>query len=219
MPPEVLRYFVVRSRPERKLHFDSGIGLFNLLDEYSKVKETVALGEKSEFGRAVEFANSVNKIHDSEVITSIPFNHLVSVYQTVQGDAVKAIEVLKRSDYLADSKVLDREFSFVKNWLAKYAPGSIKFEIQQNLPLVELSTKQKDFLSKLADSLQPAGQPDGPEMHKLIYAAKDVAGIETKEAFQTLYNLILNQDSGPKAGWFLASLDQSWLIARLKLTS
>jgi len=217
MPPEVLRYFVVRSRPERKLHFDSGIGLFNLLDEYTKVKETISQGGESEFGEAFRFANSVNKIQDSEVITSVPFNHLVSIYQTVSGDAKKAAEALKRSDYHVDTKILDREFSFVKNWLEKYAPENIKFEIQQVLPQVDLTAQQKIFIGELVKSLETIKQPDGPTMHKLIYAAKDAAGIETKEAFQTLYMLILNQDSGPKAGWFLASLDQDWLSARLKL--
>ena len=219
MPPEVLRYFVVRSRPERKLHFDSGIALFNLLDEYSKVKEAVAAGKETEFEGAFKFANAVNDRGDSEVITNVPFNHLVSVYQTVQGDAHKAAEVLKRSDFVVDSSVLNREFSFVKNWLSKYAPEGIKFEIQHKLPQIDLTTEQKNFLSKLAESLDADSLPDGPAMHKLIYAAKDEAGIETKEAFQTLYRLILNQDYGPKAGWFLASLDQDWLIGRLNLAS
>jgi lysyl-tRNA synthetase class 1 len=53
-------------------------------------------------------------------------------------------------------------------------------------------------------------------MHETIYAAKEESGLQPGDAFKALYRLILNKDSGPKAGWFLASLDQSWLISRLR---
>jgi lysyl-tRNA synthetase class 1 len=34
MPPEILRYFVIKARPSRTLNFDSGLGLYTLIDEY-----------------------------------------------------------------------------------------------------------------------------------------------------------------------------------------
>lgn len=217
MPAEVLRYFVVRSKPERKIHFDPGLGLMNLIDEYAKVKNAVQNKEETDFKEAYQFASQVAEGDAQSSITTIPFNHLVSVYQAASGDSDEAIAALERTGYKVDAKAVERELKYVANWLDKYAPEDAKFEVQKQMPKVELTDVQNKFLQALASSLETAKSIDGQKMHELIYDAKETAGLEPKEAFQTLYKIILNQDSGPKAGWFLSSLDHDWLIKRLKL--
>jgi lysyl-tRNA synthetase, class I len=217
MPPEVLRFFVVRSKPDRTLYFDPGLGLYNLMDEYAKITTELAEGGTSEFKEAHQFAAAVN---DGEAaVTAVPFSHLVSVYQAARGDLGRAKELLRRTGYAgeADSKPLERELGFVANWLKQYAPQQVKFSVQDELPEVNLSDEQKDFLLKLADSVEEAENLDGQKMHDLIYAAKDEAGLRPIEAFQAIYQVILGQNSGPKAGWFLAELDKDWLVKRLRL--
>lgn len=217
MPPEILRYFIVRSKPSKTLVYDSGVGLYTLIDEYSKVEEAVANGQDHEFAHAYAAANSSA---GTRTIARIPFNHLVSVYQTAQGDEEQILTLLARTGYekvVSDQRdVLIREIPFVKNWLAKYAPDSVKFEVQEELPRAELSDAQKQFVLELAGRLEEANELDGPEMHQTIYAAKEAASIQPSEAFQALYRLILAKDSGPKAGYFLSSLDREWLIKRLR---
>lgn len=217
MPAEIVRYFIIRNKPSKTLIFDSGVGLYTLIDEYSKVEEAVAKGQDHEFAHAYTAANSLG---GERTIARVPFNHLVSVYQTARGDEDQILLLLERTGYekvVADQKdVLLREIPYVKNWLDRYAPDSVKFQIQQELPHVELSDGQQTFLAVLADSLQGAGELDGPEMHQVIYSAKEAAGIKPGEAFQSLYRLILGKDSGPKAGYFLSSLDRDWLIKRLR---
>jgi lysyl-tRNA synthetase class 1 len=99
--------------------------------------------------------------------------------------------------------------------LEKYAPASVKFAVRPDLPEVDLSDGQQAFLAALADAVE-AGVAGGQAMHEAIYEASQSAGIKPGEAFKTLYLLILGQDHGPKAGWFLASLDQKWLAGRLR---
>lgn len=217
MPAEVLRYFVVRSKPERKIHFDPGLGLMNLIDEYAKVKAAVENKETTDFKEAYQFASQVAKDDANSSITTIPFNHLVSVYQAASGDSADAISALERTGYKVDQKAVTGEFKYVAHWLKNYAPDEVKFEVQKELPKVELTDNQNKFLQALASSLESVKDVDGQKMHELIYVAKETAGLEPKEAFQTLYKIILNQDSGPKAGWFLSSLEHDWLIKRLKL--
>lgn len=217
MPAEILRYFIIRNKPSKTLIFDSGVGLYTLIDEYSKVEEAVAKGQDHEFAHAYAAANSLGA---DRTIARIPFNHLVSVYQTAQGDEDQILTLLARTGYekvVADQQdVLLREITYVKNWLDKYAPDSVKFKVQEELPEVELDEGQKSFVAILADSLEKVGELDGPEMHQVIYAAKEEAGIKPGEAFCALYRLILGKDSGPKAGYFLSSLDREWLIKRLR---
>jgi len=217
MPAESLRYFVVRSRPDRTLVFDPGLGFYNQVDEFSKVEEAVEKGEDHEFADAYKFAKAGK---EEKAVAAIPFSHLVSVYQTAQGDEGQILTLLARTGYeavVAEQKdVLLREIPYVKNWLAKYAPESVKFEVQKELPKVELDEGQSKFVSLLADDIEAAGELDGPAMHQAIYAAKEAADIKPNEAFQALYRLILGKDSGPKAGYFLSSLDRDWLIKRLR---
>lgn len=216
MPAEILRYFIIRNKPSKTLIFDSGVGLYSLIDEYSKVEEAVHNGQNHEFAHAYAAANSLG---GKRTIARIPFNHLVSTYQAAQGDEAEILKMLERTGFesvVAEQKdVLLREIPYVKNWLSKYAPESVKFEVQKELPEAELSEGQQKFVAHLADSLQESGELDGPEMHQAIYAAKEAANIKPGEAFQALYRLILGKDSGPKAGYFLSSLNREWLIRRL----
>ena len=38
MPPEVLRYIIIRTRPEKRIHFDPGQTLLTLTDEYERLR-------------------------------------------------------------------------------------------------------------------------------------------------------------------------------------
>jgi lysyl-tRNA synthetase class 1 len=211
MPAEILRYFVIGSKPGKTLQFDSGIGLYQLIDNYTKA----GLAESA----ALNYAHAVR---DEETIAQIPFNHLVSVYQAASENAEATKEILERTGYMAEVKsswpIIVRELTFVAKWLENYAPESVVFKIQKSVPKVELTEEQTYFLNLLADSIEATkGDIDGQAMHELIYAAKDKAELKPMTAFQALYRVILGKDSGPKAGWFLSSLEINFLIPRLRL--
>jgi lysyl-tRNA synthetase class 1 len=217
MPPEIVRYLVYRNLPKRVVYFDSGLGLYNLIDEFSKAEEAVQSGQPHEFAEAYKVSAAINS---QRTITSIPFNHLVSVYQAAQGDEQTIIDILNRTGYqkvTAEQKdVLKREIPYVANWLKKYAPDSVKFSVQDELPKVELTAEQTKFVDILAHKLSSAKELDGQGMHEVIYEAKEAAEVQPGLAFKALYQLILNKDSGPKAGWFLSALPKDWLVKRLK---
>ena len=210
MPPEILRYFVIGPRPGRTLNFDSGLGLYALIDEFVK-----ASGQETS---AVLYAKAGST--EKLIAAGVPFNHLVAVYQAAREDAAVVRGILERTGYDEevdrDWPVIERELVFVKNWLEKYAPASVKFAVQKELPDVGLSDGQRVFLAKLAETVAAEGNLNGQGMHDAIYAASQVAEIKPAQAFVALYRVILAQDSGPKAGWFLASLDHDWLLERLR---
>ncbi len=84
------------------------------------------------------------------------------------------------------------------------------------LPQVELSSQQREFLARLAKTIRAEKDLNGQGMHDAIYAAAEVAGIKAGAAFVALYRVILGQDSGPKAGWFLVSLGTDFVVSRLE---
>ncbi len=220
MPPEILRFFILRSLPARTLVFDEGVGLYNLIDDYSKLEQAVKAGEQPEFAEAYAIASAQTR---EQTISSVPFSHLVAVYQAARRDSAECMAILSRTGFEAAVKaeraVIERELVFVGNWLDRFAPDSVVFSVQQAVPEAVLSEAQRNFLAELADIVEHATDGlDGQGMHEAIYAAKEVAKLAPAEAFRALYRVILGKDSGPKAGWFLASLDSDWLVGRLRLT-
>lgn len=219
MPPEVLRYFVIKSRPEKQLDFDLYEGLYNLLEEYSKVEEALERGQETEFAEALQFAKSLEDSQAKRTVSGVPFNHLVFAYQAAQGDKEQVIEILMRTGFAdlvkKERSIIARELKYVKSWLNKYAPENIKFELQDKCPAVELSEAQEKFLNILADRLEK-GEFDAQAIHDLVYQSATEAKVKPADAFKLLYKLFLNKTSGPKVGFFLSSLERGFVIDRIR---
>jgi lysyl-tRNA synthetase class 1 len=217
MPPEIVRFFILKSLPSRQLFFDQGVGLYNLIDEYAVLQSEVHNGEHPEFEQAYRVASATTK---EQTISAVPFGHLVQCYQAAERDDGRTLELLERSGHsetvARERDVILRELRFVNNWLDSYAPENVRFSVQKTLPKVQLSDEQKLFLTKLAKTIEEEQDLNGQGMHDAIYAAATATDLKPGQAFVALYRVILGQDSGPKAGWFLASLNRDWLTARLR---
>lgn len=215
IPPEILRYFTFKSRPERQLFFDPGIGLYNLVDEYAKTESETLAGEEPEFKRSWQIASLQG---DEHVVSTVPFSHLVTVYQTAQGEDEEILELLNRTGHQEAVKTqkdsILRECEYIRRWLKKFAPETVKFEIQQKLPKLELRSEQEKFLNKLAEELS-GGSFEPEAIHTAIYETSVACDLKPGDAFKLIYQLFIAKDSGPKAGYFLASLDKQFVLDRL----
>jgi lysyl-tRNA synthetase class 1 len=217
MPPEIVRFFILKSRPSRQLFFDQGVGLYNIIDEYADLQQQITRGGHPEFEQAYQVASASTQ---EQTISVVPFGHLVQCYQAAERSDERTLELLERSGYIetveSERDVILRELHFVNNWLDKYAPDNVRFSVQKSLPVVSLNPDQKDFLGKLAAVIDEEKDLNGQGMHDAIYATATAVELKPGQAFVALYRIILGQDSGPKAGWFLASLEHKWLVRRLQ---
>ena len=212
IPPSLLRYFVIRSRPQKPLHFHTDDKLASLVDEFKQVSSSQDKGQEHEFAEAFNFADIGDRL------TTVPFSHLVAVYQAALKDTERTLEILQRTGYEADEGELEAELYYVENWLQDYASERVRFQLQQDMPeSSELSQAQKGFLSDLADSIASRDELGAEWVHETIYSLKDRHDLAPAQAFQSIYWVLLGQNSGPKAGWFLATIDRDWLLRRLKL--
>ncbi|HZD42773.1 MAG TPA: lysine--tRNA ligase, partial [Methanomicrobiales archaeon] len=122
VPPEVLRYLIARSRPERAIDFDPGMGLLNLIDEYDRA------AEKSDT-REIELSRIAS------IPTRIPFRHMVTIVQIV-GDKEGIFQRLERSGYdIHDPDNVLAQAHRAEVWLERYAPESVKFAVTKGVPL------------------------------------------------------------------------------------
>lgn len=203
LPPEIIRYIIIRSKPERHIEFDPGMGLLDIIEEFEE-----AVKKKD---RAVELS-MVGEVEYSDV----PFKHLIVVGQIAKWDVNETLKILERTGYKIDEvtiKDVERRLGYAKRWLERFAPEKLKFEIKDEVD-VSFNEDEKRFLLSFADSLKEEMTPE--EIHALVYDVAQKEGIKPAKAFQAIYKAILGKTYGPRAGYFIKSLGINWVKERFR---
>lgn len=218
MPPEVVRYFILKAPPLKRLYFDPVNGLVQLMDEFAAF---AAKAEKSTDEQQLWYVSTRGQ-EARRSVSQVPFSHLVASYQASLKDADKTIEIIKRTEHheIADKEkdIIKTELKFIDVWLEKRAPEEAKFALIAKVDPHNFTDEEQKYFSLLAAKIADAPKnADGGWFHQAIYELKDQVNLEPKELFSSLYKLLINKNSGPRAGWFLSILPQDWLIKRLRL--
>jgi len=204
-PPEVLRYLVMRERPQRTIVFDPGLPLLSLVDE---VDDRTAQGTDS---RALALSRAAGFTP-----VGVPFRHLVVAAQVARFDVDRTLEVLARTGYAGlDRDAVARRLVYARRWLDRHAPEDLRFEVTPTLPpaAAELRPAQRDFLRRLSEGLSDG--MTGEQVHLLVYElAKAFPEEKPAQLFQAIYVALLGKPKGPRAGTFIAALGPSFCAAR-----
>lgn len=221
MPPEVVRYFILRSPAAKRLYFDPINGVIQLMDEFAAfaAKEDKTESEKQLWDICTRGADTAKRS-----VSRVPFSHLVSSYQASLRDIEKTIEVVARTEHgnvaELEAEIIKAELTFIDRWLETNAPDDAKFSLVELSEIQALSTAQKEYLTKLAAVIASAPEnADGAWFHQAVYEFKGQVELDPKELFTTLYQVLIGKSSGPRAGWFLSILPRDWLLNRLNLES
>lgn len=206
VPPDILRYLILRTPPRKSIVFDPGEPMLRLIDEYDRVAS-------QEEGKRVCQLSSVSKAPP----VGVPYRHLVSVVQIARDDPQEILNALKRSGYDISQRdeILSRA-GYARRWLQSFAPDEVKFEVRAELPekAKELSEGQRKTLAALSERLTEG--MSGEQIHQLLYAIKNELQLEPKDIFEAVYIALLGTPTGPRAGWFLSALDTNFLRKRFK---
>jgi lysyl-tRNA synthetase class 1 len=205
VPPEVLRYLIVRTRPEKTIDFDPGMGLIALIDEYDRVA-AAAEGREYEMSRI------------SSIPTRIPFRHMVTVVQIAHDDR-GIFQCLARSGYdVTEYENILHQAERVKRWLHRYAPESVKFSVREELPAHArgLGPGLREALREYIHMLEPLPRWSAEDLHNAVYAVAEHEGVPAKDIFVAIYLAFLGQQRGPRLGWFLEALGKEPVLKRLE---
>ncbi len=219
LPPEVIRFFILQSRPSKTLFFNAERA-YQLIDEYAGL---LAKNDKnSEDLQLIRLSNGKLK----PTISSFPFTLLVELYQTNLKDIDRTIQRIREThpqyDLESEMQILIKELKYINYWLNVWAPEELKFSIVQDLDKVykthKFSQLQKTFLNSMANEImnENPNDGDGDWFHKTIYKLKEELGIENSKAFEAIYYLLIGKSFGPRAGRFLSIQPKDWLIKRLR---
>lgn len=211
IPPVLLRFLLIKTRPRAQLDFDpSGYTLIRLFDEYDKY-------EKSYFGAGEIPTGEVNvrRIYElsqvsrvpSRLPENVPFSH-----------AVTLVQIFPDTDSIAkriglDSPELRERLEFARKWVEKgYSPEEMTFALKkERIPeeTASLSEPQKNALSILADFVE-TGEIDGSKQ------VPELAGITPKEFFSAVYISLFGKEKGPRLSTLLEFLDRDFLVKRFR---
>lgn len=228
LPPEVLRFLFLRSRPNRHLDFDpEGDTIPGLFDEFDRVAGAVA-------GREVrgEIPADADRILRMSLVDEAadlqrearrfrpPFRHLALLLQ-VPGVDVESRMAAEKGAPLDDEEraILAARSDIARAWLEHFAPDRYRVEIQrEGLPdfAIGLAAPEVAFLAALADAAESAAPGSGDAWQDLIFRTAGDVGLTSGRAFGALYAAFLGRPNGPRAGWLLASLETPWAVERLR---
>lgn len=219
LPEELLRFLMVRNRPERHIDFDpSGGTMPRLFDFYDEAFE-INFGRKAsdvaeDVKRACHFSH-IDKTFGKDIFRP-RFSRVAFLIQMPQLDFLGEIGKLKGAKLTTKEKEeAQRREKYARKWLADYAPDVEKFEVQKIAPELakSLSQDQKNFLRAIADLLQQK-EWGGEALHAAIHELRKKSPLDAKTAFQAIYIVLLGKISGPQAGWFLEALPKEFVVKR-----
>jgi lysyl-tRNA synthetase class 1 len=229
VPAEQTRLLFVRPRPNQAIEFDP-VGtdaIPRLFDEFDRLGNATAGGTvKGELpaGYASIFRYSLRSA-DADVAGEATafrpaFSHLALLVQVPGVDVQAQVEAEKGSPLTdRETQILSIRVRAARRWLEAYAPERARVAVRHDrLPddAAALDGDQRTFLAVLADRAEREQPLTGDAWQAAIFDSASESSLPAGRAFQALYAAFLGRANGPRAGWLLASLDQGFVLDRLR---
>ena len=218
VPPEVLRFLMIRTKPNSPVNFDAKeegiIKLYNEFDRYHVRTEREKVSTPDE---ACVYRLAKLRPDDGDYY-SVNFQVVSALVQLPHLDIVKEVEKRKGAPLTEiERHHLDERIASVHKWLADYAAEEEKTHLQETLPAraQELTAVPRAFLQFLADALPDTPWTDDALQTKIFEIAR-FTPIDQPAAFKAIYRVLLDKEMGPKAGNLLAFLDRDFVIKRFR---
>lgn len=227
LPPELVRFLMLRHRPSATIEFDpGGETVPRLFDEYDAwVAEAGATATESEEAqtrrRIVELSQLPGRAVPRHFLP--PFVQVATYAQMPAASADRVAEQVAAHHGAAlegpSRDELDRRLATAGRWLAAFAPERLRFSVAvDELPdaAAALGDEQRAYLAALADALAQPLEWSGETLQALIFDVARARELPAGKAFGALYAAFLGKSSGPRAGWLIASLDRDFVLGRLR---
>lgn len=205
LPPELVRFLIVKMDIRKQTNFDPTDPdvIPHLFDEYQRYAEAYFNKTDEEMARVFE----LSQIDGVKKPPSVRFSILA---QWVQMPNMQ--EKIKEEG-------LEEWAKYARIWVEQFASEKDTFVVQEHLPEAarSLSHEQKEYLKKLAEQLDGAGNAE--DFQTKLYDIAKKMNLSPKDAFSAVYLSLLGKNHGPKAAWLILSLNREFVKKRFEEVS
>ena len=212
LPPEILRFLMVRPRPMQHIDFNPELEhtIPKLFDDF----DTARVSKEADLARIYE----LSQIESEPKKYFIPrFRDLVNLVQMPNIDLENQAEKIKGSKLTTeDKRALEERVKYVKIYLGRLAPEEVKFSVKTELPqdAKTLTREQKELLIEISGLVEKAKDPE--QFQNDIYQVGKKLGLTSSDTFKAIYLSLLGKESGPKAAWLILSLEKNFVKERFE---
>jgi lysyl-tRNA synthetase class 1 len=113
---------------------------------------------------------------------------------------------------------LKARLSMAENWVASYAPQSLKFQISASAPSYRPSSDAERRFIEAIISMLERDMKEADIQNEVFNTARSL-NLEMGKAFAAVYRTLLGSERGPRLAPLLMALDREWAISRLRSSS
>jgi len=217
--PELLRFMMISYQPQTVIDFDLHSNKFFLLADRYDEAERVYYGNENKDEKRQEqlkkyYIYSQVKGLQEKMPVQLNYSIAVMVVQVFPEKSLsELVEILSSKGWIHtkalthyNKEKLLRRLELAKNWLKKYAPEDVKFEVQHHVPKdIELNAKEKQALHEIAKLLKEK-EYDEKSLFNEFYEVSKQLDLNPPDLFKAAYRVLLNKERGPKLAPFILTL-------------
>ena len=210
----IIRYLFASTRPVTEFAISFDLDVIKVYEDFDKCERIYYKKEEVDEKEYLKQKRIYELSCVNAPLAKMPyqpsFRHLLNIVQIYEND----FEKIKESYGLTNKGDIERlkvRSSCAYNWLDKYAPDTMKFHIQKDVK-VKLDDKGKEAIARLVKYLSEHDKLDEKLLYEEFYTISTSVGIETKEFFKVCYNVLIDQDRGPKLAPFILTLGKERVL-------
>lgn len=237
--PQVTRYLFAGTRPNTEFAISFDLDVIKIYEDYDRC-ERIYFGidqvneKKAAKERRIYELSQVHGPMESQPF-QLPFRHLCNLLLIMNGDIDRAIRAFEEVPALESQGALGEQWwaqarqraACAWRWLHSFAPEDFVFTLRepQDGP-ADLSAWEgappeaisRAALKALADLVSRGiSQYSDKELQDAMYGLSREAGIEPKDFFTVMYQVLIGRQKGPRLAGFLKTLGQERVAAILAL--
>ena len=232
LPPELLRFLILRTRPKSVINFSPN---YETITRLFRDYDTLIHKYQEYQGNSLENEDSTGLPEDLMPLFYAQTENQVQPYQPFDLTTlisllqIPHLEIKTEINQRSTSPLTDRDWQIIdqrlrtaQQWLTNYADEEEKLVLylDQIPPQVEqLTPEQLNYLATLGDRLGSLSPWDADTLQTTLFAIAKELDLKQPIAFQAVYLTFLGKERGPKAGALLSYLDQDFVCDRIQQVS
>lgn len=227
-PGAMLRYLLLRSRPNSVVDFDPEKNdILLLCDQFDRTERIhFGIDDAKEDDRKVQ--SSLYTLctggHRTTFAPQIPLN-LASTMVQITLSKEAAFEKLVELGHLPHDlegearKVVEERIALAERWVSRFASEQFLFRlVSTDFPCSDLSAEEIEAVSLLVGFLEGVETPvqDSKTLQNGLYAFARERDVEPKTLFSPAYHALINKERGPQLSNFILTIGVEKTISLLQ---